>query len=70
MASIIELYGEKGPKNAQANFKGKDSTPIGKDNPRGEFKPSLDLAANETKLQKARGGVLNNKKYSDSIKNK
>ena len=70
MASILELYGEKGPKTAQANFKGKDSTPIGQDNPRGEFKPSLDLAKNETKLQKARGGVLNNKKYSDTLTKK
>lgn len=70
MASILELYGEKGPKTAQANTKGKDSTPIGADNPRGEFKPSLDLAKNETKLQKARGGVLNTKRYSDTITKK
>jgi hypothetical protein len=70
MASILELYGEIGPKTGQANLKGKDTTPIGNDNPRGEFNPSLDLASNETKLQKARGGTLNTKKYTDTLTKK
>jgi hypothetical protein len=41
--------------------KGKDKTPI---NPDG----GLDLAKNETRLLKSRGGVLNTKRYSDSVK--
>jgi hypothetical protein len=61
MASIIELYGTNGPKAGMIDPKGKDKTPI---NPDG----GLDLATNDTKLLKSRGGVLNTKKYSDSVK--
>jgi hypothetical protein len=62
MASILELFGENGPKTAQINAKGKDKTPISEDG-------GVNLAT-EPKLQKARGGILNNKKYSDTNKNK
>jgi len=61
MASIIELYGTTGPKTGMIDPKGKDKTPI---NPDG----GLDLAKNETRLLKSRGGVLNTKRYSDSVK--
>ena len=61
MASILELYGTNGPKTGMIDPKGKDKTPI---NPDG----GLDLAKNETKLLKSRGGSLNTNKYSDSVK--
>ena len=59
MASILELFGDKGPKTSQINMKGGDKTPISADG-------GVDLAT-EPKLQKARGGILNNKKYSDTV---
>jgi hypothetical protein len=61
MASILELFGDKGPKTSQINKKG-DKTPISVDG-------GLDLA-NEANLKKARGGQLNSKFYSDSVVNK
>ena len=70
MASILELYTQKTPKTGIANTKGVDTTPIGADNPRGEFKPSKDLSKDEKALKNARGGILKEKKYSDSITKK
>jgi hypothetical protein len=61
MASILELFGDKGPKTSQINKKG-DKTPISVDG-------GLDLA-NEANLAKARQGKLNSKFYSDSVVNK
>ena len=61
MASILELYGTTGPKPGTIDSKGKDKTPIEPDG-------GLDLSKDEKKLKKARGGDLNQKKYSDSVK--
>lgn len=65
---ILDLYQKNTPKTAKANIKGGDSTPVGFDNPRGEFKPSRDLSKDEKALKKARGGELNLKKYTDTPK--
>jgi hypothetical protein len=62
MASILELFGENGPKTSQINKKGKDKTPISEDG-------GINLA-NEANLKKARGGQLNSKLYSDTVINK
>ncbi len=68
MASILDIYKQKTPKTGLANTKGVDTTPIGADNPRGEFKPSKDLSKDEKALKVARGGQLKSAKYSDSVK--
>lgn len=70
MPSILDLYKKNAPKTSIANTKGVDTTPIGVDNPRGEFKPSKDLSKDEKVLKTARGGTLKSGKYSDSVKNK
>lgn len=62
MASILDLFGETGPKTSQINKKGKDKTPISEDG-------GVNLAA-APKLKKARGGELNSKFYSDTVVNK
>lgn len=60
MASIEEMY----KKSAVANVPlKKDRTPISAE----DFSTSK-LAVDESKLEKARGGKLNIKKYSDSVK--
>jgi hypothetical protein len=56
MASIIEMYEKSAPKTSTANLKGKDKTQIEPDG-------GLNLATDEAKLKKARGGVLNSKLY-------
>jgi pentose-5-phosphate-3-epimerase len=61
MASILELFGDKGPKTSQINKK-LDKTPISVDG-------GVNLST-EPKLKKARGGQLNSKFYSDTIVNK
>jgi hypothetical protein len=63
MASIIEMYEKSAPKTSNANLKGKDKTNIEPDG-------GLNLATDETKLKKARGGVLDSKRYSDTFKTK
>jgi hypothetical protein len=63
MASIIEMYEKSAPKTSTANLKGKDKTQIEPDG-------GLNLATDETKLKKARGGVLDSKRYSDTFKTK
>ena len=63
MASIIEMYEKSAPKTSTANLKGKDKTQIEPDG-------GLNLATDETKLKKARGGTLNSKLYSDTFKKK
>ena len=59
MASILELFGENGPKTSQINRKGKDKTPISEDG-------GVNLAT-DANLKKARGGQLNAKFYSDTV---
>lgn len=61
MASIIDIYKKSTPKQGIANTKGGDKTPINADGGR-------NLSADETRLTKARKGVLNIKKYSDTVK--
>jgi hypothetical protein len=58
MSNLVKLLEEHKPLTARANTKGIDTTPIGDDNPRGEFTPSSDLARNEQRLTKGRRGVL------------
>ena len=61
MSKILELYGTTGPKTGQIDSKAKDKTPISPDG-------GLNLATDDKKILKARGGSLNEKKYSDSVK--
>lgn len=61
MASILEMFEKTPPKTGKIDSKGKDKTPIDPDG-------GLNLATDEKKLGKARGGALNTKKYSDSVK--
>jgi hypothetical protein len=64
MASILDIYKKTPPKTGLIDSKGKDKTPISVDG-------GKNLAKDETKLKKARGGELNTvKKYSDSVTNK
>lgn len=65
--TILERYQNSIPTTGQAKLNGKDTTPIGDDNPRGEFSPSQDLANDESRLSRARGGNLTTKPYSDSV---
>ena len=62
MSKILELYGTTGPKTGAANIKGGDKTPINADGGR-------NLSKDETRLTKARKGLVNTtKKYSDMVK--
>ncbi len=61
MASIEELY--KKSEAAKVPGPKKDRTPISAN----DF-DKKKLSIGEEKLAKARGGVLNTKKYSDSVK--
>jgi hypothetical protein len=49
------------PASSKANTKGGDKTPI-------EADGGLDLSKDEAKLKQARGGKLNTKPYSDTLK--
>lgn len=62
--NLEERLAKTPPITSKANLKGKDIEPVGYEN---SFKPSKDLSKDESALQKARGGVLNIKKYSDSV---
>ena len=57
MASILDIYNKSDFKNLPD--KTKDKTPL-------EADGGPDLSTNEAALKKARGGALNEKKYSDS----
>lgn len=57
MASILDIYNKSDFKNLPD--KTKDKTPIDADG-------GKDLSTNEDALKKARGGTLNEKKYSDN----
>ncbi len=61
MASIIDIYKKGIPTTGKANLKGGDKTKI-------EADGGLNLSKDDKKLSKARGGQLNDKKYSDSVK--
>ena len=62
MSKILELYGATGPKTGQADTKGGDKTPLNNDG-------GMNLSTNETRLTKARKGIVNTtKKYSDMAK--
>lgn len=62
MSKILDLYGTTGPKTGAANIKGGDKTPINADG-------GKNLSTNETRLTKARKGLVNTtKKYSDMVK--
>lgn len=58
MASIEEIY--KGSEYSKLAPKSKDKTPIENDG-------GLNLSTDEGKLEKARGGKLSQKKYSDIL---
>lgn len=63
MASILDIYKKTPPKTGLVNTKGGDKTPINADG-------GKDLSKDDTKLTKARGGKLQEKKYSDTVTNK
>lgn len=63
MASILEMYEKSLPTTAKADTKGGDKTKI-------EADGGLNLSKDDKKLAKARGGALNEKKYSDYITKK
>jgi hypothetical protein len=60
--TLLDKYETEKPVNAQANLRGGDPEPIGADN---SFSPSKNLAKDEGRLRKARGGVLDTKPYTD-----
>lgn len=65
--TILERFEQAKPDTAKANTNGKDTTPIGDDNPRGEFSPSKDLSRDESRLKQARGGDVQTKPYSNTF---
>lgn len=67
MPTIKELFDNTPPTTSKAKTKGVDTTPIGDDNPRGEFSPSADLSKDGSALLRARKGLVSTKKYSDSV---
>ena len=58
MASIEQLY--RASEYSKLADKSKDKTPIENDG-------GLNISADEGKLEKARGGKLSQKKYSDTL---
>jgi hypothetical protein len=60
MASILDIYTKTPPTTGKIDPKGKDKTPIDSDG-------GLNLSKDDVKLERARGGKLNIKPYSDSI---
>ena len=63
MASILDIYKKTPPKTGMIDIKGKDKTPISTDG-------GKNLATDDRAIVKARGGVLQEKKYSDTVTNK
>ena len=59
--TLEERLAKNPPANSKANTKGGDKTPI-------EADGGLDLSKDEAKLKQARGGKLNTKLYSDTVK--
>jgi hypothetical protein len=60
MASILDIYTKTPPTNGKIDTKVKEKTPIEPDG-------GLNLSKDDVKLERARGGKLNIKRYSDSI---
>ena len=60
MASILDIYKKTPPTTGKIDIKGKDKTPIEPDG-------GLNLSKDDVKIERARGGDLNTKKYSDSV---
>jgi hypothetical protein len=63
MASILDIYKKTPPKTGMIDIKGKDKTPISPDG-------GKNLATDDRAIAKARGGKLQEKKYSDTVINK
>jgi hypothetical protein len=61
MASILDIYKKTPPATGKIDIKGKDKTPIEPDG-------GLNLSKDDIKLEKARGGKMNIKAYTDSVK--
>ena len=59
--TLEERLEKQPPATSKANTKGGDKTPI-------EADGGLDLSMDEAKLKQARGGKLNTKPYSDTLK--
>ena len=59
--TLEERLEKQPPATSKANTKGGDKTPI-------EADGGLDLSKDEAKLKQARGGKLNTKPYSDTLK--
>ena len=59
--TLEERLAQNPPATAKANTKGGDKTLI-------EADGGLDLSKDEAKLKQARGGKLNTKPYSDTLK--
>jgi hypothetical protein len=59
--TLEERLAKNAPATAKANIKGGDKTLI-------EADGGLDLSKNEAALLKARGGKVNTKPYSDTLK--
>ena len=59
--NLEERLKKNAPTQSKANLKGGDKTKI-------EADGGLDLSKDEKALFKARGGKLNNKPYSDTVK--
>ena len=63
--TLEERLKQQPPASSKANTKGGDPEIIGYENGYG---PSKDLSKDEAKLKQARGGKLNTKPYSDTVK--
>lgn len=59
--TLEERLAQNPPAQSKANTKGGDKTLL-------EADGGLDLSKNESAIQKARGGKLNTKPYSDTLK--
>lgn len=59
--TLEERLKKQPPSTSKVNTKGGDKTPI-------EADGGLDLSKDEAKLKQARGGKLNTKPYSDTLK--
>lgn len=66
-SGILEAFQKTPPNTSKANFRGLDRTPIGDDDPTGEFSPSKNLVKDVAALKKARHGDIPTKKYSENI---
>ena len=64
--TLLDKYETEKPLTSRVNTKGGDPEPIGFEN---DFSPSLNLSKNESRLQRARGGILNNTPYTDKATN-